>query len=1136
MNSTSQQQAGGPPPQDPIPSIPASYLVHLLVEKAYDDLQSLSSALSMENLDTRREEVLAYVRSYRARFLKAYAAVRWLTEFGHRELIADAREALAVAHGHRDKINEAQDRLFFMHGGLFGARQRPFDVPAALDVLGSGTYPRLPLGIPWCGMDQDESSLVPTDTPEQRASVLARVDRALRLALLVREPFPAGFTSRAVRRGCLYLEVAHEFELRLTLEGEGGDAPWVLRGLDIRVASRAGEAIAPPPVDLRQRVYLQNLLQRALDAAADSASPGGTAEAAAAAAAAAPAGPAAAAASGSDAAAADDSSKQFTSMRRRSSKAASAAAAMADASEVVPGRPLLTAYRLAHDFCMGAQLELLSVQAQALARPGAPWHGCLRAVLDRAARVLDIIVWEQEYGPALPTAAPPPPRGAPVNGVPPPAQGRFIRVHVQRPETADAEAHIRIQLGPGAAEAATEAALHIDAAALSASRLVRDAVRTFTRRKLAVLAPDVAAALRGAPAGGGGGGSGVRARLHAGGRALRVAARGGGALDIAADLRTGRCVVLSERAEARPDASGAHAALLEALALPPGAAGRAHAQGRAMLRARLMAALRMAALDAAEAAAACGLGLEPQWRWGALLGRGGASAYRTYLVVYSVYEPGAADLEQASLAAAPLANGQHDGIGAVGSLPHGAAALNGEAGGGGGGDGGSDGGSGGGVVWAQEPQSAAAPSGGEHLMFFLEVAVGEDLSAAQTMLVASVPKRGTTARWRTIATWRIPAEICGADAEAVAAAAASAGGSGGGGSGGNGGSGGGGDAGGVVNGRGIGAVLGKRSAHDMESCNGAAAEEEPLADGAEREQRSAVLRAMQRAADACVEQVPWCRLHRAAAACGLRLSPPPPTVTDVSYTWHQLLPQPPPPTAERIRPWLAGAWVRRDGPLSWCWRAQLADDAWAAEAPDAAVAAAAAAAPQPFCGADVALSDQLAPLAGLSVDAGSVRLRCAAHVPLRVQCRLLLDGLGDVRAALAPLAAQARSITTAAAASAASKCRILAVSEYHIALGGGGASGGAARNATAFVSHALCCVDVATAAAAAVGSGGLVLVLPPHTTPAVAWRARKTLAQTNSLQHLLAVLPHALGPPPPSAAGAPGAAAAAATSAALPPP
>eukprot|EP00611_Tribonema_gayanum_P001565 TRINITY_DN11142_c0_g2_i1.p1 TRINITY_DN11142_c0_g2~~TRINITY_DN11142_c0_g2_i1.p1 ORF type:complete len:241 (+),score=83.91 TRINITY_DN11142_c0_g2_i1:139-861(+) len=132
--------------------------------------------------------------------------------------------------------------------------------------------------------------------------------------------------------------------------------------------------------------------------------------------------------------------------------------------------------------------------------------------------------------------------------------------------------------------------------------------------------------------------------------------------------------------------------------------------------------------------------------------------------------------------------------------------------------------------------------------------------------------------------------------------------------------------------------------------------------------------------------------------------------------------------------------------------------------------------------------------------------------------------------------AQARSITAAAAAaSAASKCRILAVSDYHIALGGGG-SGGGGKNATAFVSHALCCVDAATAAAAAVGSGGLVLVLPPHTTPAVAWRARKTLAQTNSLQHLLAVLPHALGPSPPSAAGAPGAAAAAAKAAASPPP
>lgn len=42
-----------------------------------------------------------------------------------------------------------------MHGGLFGARQRLYDVPVAVDVLIGGRYPGLPKGIQYCGGDRD---------------------------------------------------------------------------------------------------------------------------------------------------------------------------------------------------------------------------------------------------------------------------------------------------------------------------------------------------------------------------------------------------------------------------------------------------------------------------------------------------------------------------------------------------------------------------------------------------------------------------------------------------------------------------------------------------------------------------------------------------------------------------------------------------------------------------------------------------------------------------------------------------------------------------------------------------------------------------------------------------------------------
>lgn len=42
-----------------------------------------------------------------------------------------------------------------MHGGLFGARQRVYDVPVAVDVIVGGQYTRLPKGIEFCGGDID---------------------------------------------------------------------------------------------------------------------------------------------------------------------------------------------------------------------------------------------------------------------------------------------------------------------------------------------------------------------------------------------------------------------------------------------------------------------------------------------------------------------------------------------------------------------------------------------------------------------------------------------------------------------------------------------------------------------------------------------------------------------------------------------------------------------------------------------------------------------------------------------------------------------------------------------------------------------------------------------------------------------
>ncbi len=62
-------------------------------------------------------------------------------------------------------ILEAQDRLYFVHRDLFSQRRWPSDIPAALDILMGGGYPRLPHSIQNCGsaMDRKPLWLLPRD-------------------------------------------------------------------------------------------------------------------------------------------------------------------------------------------------------------------------------------------------------------------------------------------------------------------------------------------------------------------------------------------------------------------------------------------------------------------------------------------------------------------------------------------------------------------------------------------------------------------------------------------------------------------------------------------------------------------------------------------------------------------------------------------------------------------------------------------------------------------------------------------------------------------------------------------------------------------------------------------------------------
>lgn len=400
------------PGEDPLPCIPAAELIRLATDKAYEDLHRLAHTLARENHETRREELLSYIHLHRARFLRIYVAVKWQAELGHGELVNGAREMLSIAQTQKNKVNEAQDRLFFMHGGLFKARQRPYEVAAALDVLVGGTYSRLPRSIALCGDDKDPISLVPLDTPAAKADLITRVERAIRLALLTREAIPTAITACSIRKGCLVLACRGEFRIFLTLEGEDPDSPWVLRRAQVSVAARVGEGVAAPQLDYRQLIHLRDLMQKAMD----------------------------------DSVVIKESNTATTD-----SMVISANTVDRKAGGGVEGRPLLAAYLMAHEFCMSLAVEVLAAQAQAMAKKGGPWHGYLGVRHYPLFHTLDLMLWkdgsvseaftmdvirESLNSKTSATAAPPPP-----------CTSCCIRIHMapvnMELEVEDGESHVK---------------------------------------------------------------------------------------------------------------------------------------------------------------------------------------------------------------------------------------------------------------------------------------------------------------------------------------------------------------------------------------------------------------------------------------------------------------------------------------------------------------------------------------------------------------------------------------------------------------------------------------------------------------------------------------------------------------------
>ncbi|KAG9348969.1 hypothetical protein JZ751_029286 [Albula glossodonta] len=177
----------------------------------------------------RKIEIVQFASRTRQLFVRLLALVKWASNAGKVEKCAmissflDQQAFLFV---------DTADRLASMaRDALVHARLPSFAIPFAIDVLTTGSYPRLPTCI--------RDKIIPPDpiTKGEKQSTLNQLNQILRHRLVTTD-LPPQLANLTVANGRVKFRVEGEFEATLTVMGDDPDIPWRLLKLEILVEDR----------------------------------------------------------------------------------------------------------------------------------------------------------------------------------------------------------------------------------------------------------------------------------------------------------------------------------------------------------------------------------------------------------------------------------------------------------------------------------------------------------------------------------------------------------------------------------------------------------------------------------------------------------------------------------------------------------------------------------------------------------------------------------------------------------------------------------------------------------------------------------------------------------------------------------
>ncbi|XP_075710059.1 mediator of RNA polymerase II transcription subunit 14 isoform X2 [Rhinoderma darwinii] len=206
-----------------------STLIDFLLQRTYQEINVLADLLPRKTDMERKIEIVQFASRTRQLFVRLLALVKWANNAGKVEKCAmissflDQQTILFV---------DTADRLASLaRDALVHARLPSFAIPYAIDVLTTGSYPRLPTCI--------RDKIIPPDpiTKSEKQSTLHQLNQILRHRLVTTD-LPPQLANLTVANGRVKFRVEGEFEATLTVMGDDPDVPWRLLKLEILVEDK----------------------------------------------------------------------------------------------------------------------------------------------------------------------------------------------------------------------------------------------------------------------------------------------------------------------------------------------------------------------------------------------------------------------------------------------------------------------------------------------------------------------------------------------------------------------------------------------------------------------------------------------------------------------------------------------------------------------------------------------------------------------------------------------------------------------------------------------------------------------------------------------------------------------------------